>query len=1216
MGILVLASLLYFCDDYHVTFSRLRIEGVRMMGQQCPKGSCFTCVVLFGGRAGSSAAANITTATVINNVVGSSAIAVAGSSHWAAVWDKDPGYGGGINAENATVHVVDSIVTGNMAEAYDNYAAFGGGGLSIFYGNLTVLNSNMAGNSCGFYGGLVELLHDHGMPFTAHFHNSNISGGSAESGGCVAALGGDTMDTTGTATAPQPVTWAPDSWLSHMFSFDPMYQRSCSPCPSHATCAGGAVVLADSGFFHMHHLQNCSLDQIYRCPNPSACEHTTADIITSHPYFSFMTGTAGNISDDTWIAYPVSLCSEGYRGVLCGACQLNYGQTDPFSCSPCLGVERTGEVDIPGMYGLLAAYAVIFVLVIWGTVAMISLDFADDHSPFVAVFLRQRWQAESSAAESDDSLQLTDVLKAFIMYAQIHDVGSHPTVNTSGLKALINLLLPLFVFLLVILGQLVYLQQHWVVTLLVTIFFFYPSMARVAVSMFTCIDVCGSSYWVMDMQAPCPRQEFMAAHTKCLDNSDFMGRYGFMYSDYNFASVGKQINTCHFKLNSYAAAIKQYLILTWDAVIHVQTVILVCVSVCGMVLHEYYQTLILAAAIALYLVAVVCLRPFRAVHSQKLQALSYAVLLATCMLLLVFIPPALMDERQEAFYKNAQPVAGVVLCVLNICYVGLAIYYLMRCLFREVGRRVSNRQQQQQQQEEGELSRMKHEAEQHQEEAEVLELASSADGITRSSSSESIPAACPGSLSIDSGSSSVDAQALATASPACSGAVGGFSPSREWLYKLVTFPAYFTPCANCTSGCRTPKREQLMTLFDVQAPYRVYCSHCPECKVRNSSMLLQVRRSAFKDVVKATDICRFGADVAGVQQYTLNGSKVIYLNREQTPEKKGTGASAAPASCSVDGRAMMDKSSQYCSLKCKMHAEDPGFNYWLDLQDPSVRILAQAAANAPPRPTLASKRAQPASSGSNTSSSAGQRPKKTARTSSNASASGVCAATLAAYGTGCEFAEPGAAAGQYQQNPVPLGQFANPLYVGPCALAGLKPIKTNLHGNLVVNSYQQTAPFLESALAEPQLGFQGSSTQAAGGALAPSSISGWGLEAPAAIDQALSGSWADSGLSSPSFACLSDAWEADQLYGSEDGSMSPQLMGPQNLQGSMDSGDCLWPQGETGTGGDDGFGDAVMAGLLLDTTLDAGLLVPGGLEDCALMVPGIESLSGAALLGC
>jgi hypothetical protein len=281
----------------------------------------------------------------------------------------------------------------------------------------------------------------------------------------------------------------------------------------------------------------------------------------------------------------------------------------------------------------------------------------------------------------------------------------------------------------------------------------------------------------------------------------------------------------------------------------------------------------------------------------------------------------------------------------------------------------------------------------------------------------------------------------------CPTASSGRAYSREWLYRLVMFPSYFTPCHGCCNGNKTPKREQLLTLFDTGCPSRVYCSHCPEHKARGPWLLQvragqgrgacgacggcmhgarrrrrrpdrarsrphgttprpmrptygarhgaphaadpppkalrrarphrrarpgiphhphwprspppQVRRSAFKDVVKATDIARLGCDTSGVQQYTLNGSKVLYLNREATPERKGTPTAAAPATCSVDGRAMMDKNSQYCSLKCKMHGEDPEFTEWLDAQDPSVKAAAYAAAIAPPRPTAACKRAAP-----------------------------------------------------------------------------------------------------------------------------------------------------------------------------------------------------------------------------------------------------------------
>ncbi|KIY92841.1 hypothetical protein MNEG_15121 [Monoraphidium neglectum] len=159
----------------------------------------------------------------------------------------------------------------------------------------------------------------------------------------------------------------------------------------------------------------------------------------------------------------------------------------------------------------------------------------------------------------------------------------------------------------------------------------------------------------------------------------------------------------------------------------------------------------------------------------------------------------------------------------------------------------------------------------------------------------------PSSSGISSGTAAVASTGAAGALPCAGGATAGGAASggqshyaREWLYRLVMFPLYFTPCPGCCVTNRTPKREQLLTLFDTQCPMRVLCSHCPEHKDR-LPWLLQVRRSAFKDVVKATDILRFGCDTSGIQQYTLNGSKVLYLNREAAPDRKAAPTAAAPA---------------------------------------------------------------------------------------------------------------------------------------------------------------------------------------------------------------------------------------------------------------------------------------------------------------------------------
>jgi len=52
------------------------------------------------------------------------------------------------------------------------------------------------------------------------------------------------------------------------------------------------------------------------------------------------------------------------------------------------------------------------------------------------------------------------------------------------------------------------------------------------------------------------------------------------------------------------------------------------------------------------------------------------------------------------------------------------------------------------------------------------------------------------------------------------------------------FPSYFTPCHTCCMGNRTPKREQLLTLFDTRSPKGdIYCSHCPEFKTRGQYLL-------------------------------------------------------------------------------------------------------------------------------------------------------------------------------------------------------------------------------------------------------------------------------------------------------------------------------------------------------------------------------------------
>jgi hypothetical protein len=167
-----------------------------------------------------------------------------------------------------------------------------------------------------------------------------------------------------------------------------------------------------------------------------------------------------------------------------------------------------------------------------------------------------------------------------------------------------------------------------------------------------------------------------------------------MYSDYKTDHVGRQQQVADETgrypgpamryLLTLQQWVQHHLILVWDAVIHIQTILLVCVSVIGMLLHEYYQTLILAAVFGMYLMLIAWLRPFRNPHVQRLQCLSSATLFVSCLLVLFLIPPDYMDTRQSNFYRGLQPDIGQLLIAINVTFVSFACVQMMRCFARKV----------------------------------------------------------------------------------------------------------------------------------------------------------------------------------------------------------------------------------------------------------------------------------------------------------------------------------------------------------------------------------------------------------------------------------------------------------------------------------------------------------------------------------------------------
>jgi hypothetical protein len=252
-----------------------------------------------------------------------------------------------------------------------------------------------------------------------------------------------------------------------------------------------------------------------------------------------------------------------------------------------------------------------------------------------------------------------------------------------------------------------YMRQRAIVTLIVPVFYFYPAVARVAVGMFACMEVCGVKHWLMDMSMDCPMNSlgqsqwqwsvgvgvpailFCAAvavfvlarlqhalHTNCLSDQRFTARYGFMYSNYRIdppmlhgGRLARLLSTIRYRVN-----------IVWDVVVHCQTLLLVFIAVYCRIWHEFYQVQLLCAALTAYMLVITVFRPFRLLASQCLQTAAVAVLLMTCMCVTTFIKPDALDRNQLLGYQQAAGSIAVFVLIINGLFVAAALALLVSCL--------------------------------------------------------------------------------------------------------------------------------------------------------------------------------------------------------------------------------------------------------------------------------------------------------------------------------------------------------------------------------------------------------------------------------------------------------------------------------------------------------------------------------------------------------
>eukprot|EP00887_Chlorella_sp_A99_P003066 scaffold9.g3066.t1 len=153
---------------------------------------------------------------------------------------------------------------------------------------------------------------------------------------------------------------------------------------------------------------------------------------------------------------------------------------------------------------------------------------------------------------------------------------------------------------------------------------------------------------------------------------------------------------------------------------------------------------------------------------------------------------------------------------------------------------------------------------------------------------------------------------------------------NAWLRAFVSSDQFFSSCPKCSS--RASQRDCCLNLWAMNAQIEA----CSVCAIdHNADTLIQVRRSSYHDVVKMADISRL-TDIAGIQPYTINGSKVVFLRRR--PQPRPPKGAVGNSTCTICTRHLQDV-SLFCSLQCKLDA-------LAGVKHVSLRPPADAAARA------------------------------------------------------------------------------------------------------------------------------------------------------------------------------------------------------------------------------------------------------------------------------
>jgi hypothetical protein len=225
----------------------------------------------------------------------------------------------------------------------------------------------------------------------------------------------------------------------------------------------------------------------------------------------------------------------------------------------------------------------------------------------------------------------------------------------------------------------------------VVIFFFYPSLVRINLSMFACVPIdspnyqpygiftasAAGSFWLYDIDQPCWQgyhgtwalalglpclvllclglPSFLAIFLwsyRCrLQQPSFVKHFGFLYIKY-------RQERCW-----------------WEVMVMMETLTLVAIAVFGLTLGPYYQGLVMNAGFAIILVLLLMFKPFQSQQQQQLSLLANSCLLFTSYVSLSFLDYGTIDPGD-----TYQTVVGAVLVALNTCFLLYACILILLSL--------------------------------------------------------------------------------------------------------------------------------------------------------------------------------------------------------------------------------------------------------------------------------------------------------------------------------------------------------------------------------------------------------------------------------------------------------------------------------------------------------------------------------------------------------